>query len=98
MRALDKLAINDKVQHLLLYAFLPAFHERRRNLVVLLLLVPAMGVLLEFGQLYSPGRSFDTHDMLANAAGVVIGASIGLALRPKSYLGPASLPHSAGTA
>ncbi len=84
MRALDKLAIDDKVQHLLAYAllaFLPAIHERRRNLVVLLVMAPAMGVFLEFGQLYSPGRTFDVHDMLANAAGVAIGAAIGLALR-----------------
>ena len=84
MLALDKLAINDKVQHLLAYcflAFLPAIHEGRRNLAVLLVMAPALGVLLEFGQLYSPGRSFDVYDMVADAAGVIIGAAVGWALR-----------------
>ncbi len=84
MRALDKLAINDKVQHLLAYAllaFLPAIHERRRTVALLIFLAPTLGVFLEYGQLYSPGRSFDVRDMLANAAGVGIGAAIGLALR-----------------
>src|SRR5260370_30284733 len=84
MRALDKLAINDKVQHLLAYAllaFLPAIHERRRTVALLIVLAPTLGVFLEYGQLYSPGRSFDVRDMLANAAGVGIGAAIGLALR-----------------
>ena len=85
MRTLDKLDINDKVQHILAYAalgFLPAIHERRRTLAVLLVLAAALGVLLEYGQLYSPGRSFDVYDMLADAIGIVIGAAIGLSLRP----------------
>ncbi len=71
MRALDKLAINDKVQHLLAC----------RTVALLIVLAPTLGVFLEYGQLYSPGRSFDVRDMLANAAGVGIGAAIGLALR-----------------
>jgi len=89
MRALDKLDVNDKVEHLLAYAvlaFLPAIHERRRNLVVVLILAAALGVLLEFGQLYSPGRSFDIYDMLADAVGIIIGTVAGLPLRPVIHL------------
>ena len=84
MRALDKLDINDKVQHLLAYAvlaFLPALHERLRKLAVLLLIAAALGVLLEYGQLYSPGRTFDVHDMLADVLGIALGTAIGLPLR-----------------
>src|SRR3979490_1234534 len=86
IQALERLHINDKVQHALAYAvlaLLPVLHEQRRNSVALLLLIAvAMGVLLEFGQLYSPGRSFDTHGMLADVAGIIIGAGAGLLLRP----------------
>jgi VanZ family protein len=39
-------------------------------------------VLLEFGQLFSPGRSFEIGDMLADAAGVIAGMSLGLWIRP----------------
>lgn len=84
MVALDTLDINDKLEHLigyLLLALLPAIHERRRVVAVLVPLLPVLGVALEFGQLYSPGRSFDTYDMLADVVGVIIGAVLGLALR-----------------
>ena len=39
---------------------------------------------LEFGQLYSPGRSFELGDMAADAVGVIAGAFLGLlvGLRP----------------
>ena len=84
MRALDRLDVNDKVQHLLAYAvlaFLPALHERLRKLAVLLLIAAALGILLEYGQLYSRGRTFDVHDMLADGLGIALGTAIGLPLR-----------------
>src|SRR6266852_4876989 len=85
IQTLGRLHINDKVQHALAYAvlaLLPVLHEQRRNSVALLLLVAvAMGILLELGQLYSPGRSFDTYDMLADVAGIMVGVAIGLLLR-----------------
>lgn len=86
MRTISALHVNDKVQHGLAYTFLawlPVLHERHRRAAVLLVLMAALGVLLEFGQLYSPGRSFDTHDMIADFAGIVIGAVIGLYLRSR---------------
>ena len=85
MRTIAALHINDKVQHTLAYlslAFLPALHERRRRLAHITLGLVALGVLIEFLQLWSPGRSFEVGDMLADAAGVIVGASIGLWARP----------------
>lgn len=84
MRALDELSINDKLEHVIAYlllALLPAIHERRRILVPLLPTTLLMGILLEFGQLYSPGRSFDVYDMLADGVGVLVGTAFGLASR-----------------
>jgi VanZ family protein len=84
IQALDRLHINDKVEHAMAHAalaLLPVLHEQRRRQIVLILIVAAMGILLEFGQLYSQGRSFDTRDMLADIVGVIIGATTGLLLR-----------------
>jgi len=84
IQALDRLHINDKVEHAMAYAalaLLPVLHEQGRRQIALILIVAAMGILLEFGQLYSPDRSFDTRDMLADIVGVVIGATTGLLLR-----------------
>ncbi len=85
IQTIGKLHVNDKVEHGLAYAVLalfPMLHERARRAAVILVLMAAMGVLLEFGQLYSPGRSYDTHDMMADFAGVAVGAVIGRCLRP----------------
>src|SRR4051812_21956477 len=85
MRAINELHVNDKVQHYVGYAllgFLPALHERRRTLTLLLLFSAVMGVLLEVGQLYSPERSLDVFDMVADFMGIVSGSLLGVALRP----------------
>ena len=85
MRALAHFGISDKLLHFGAYAvlaFLPALHERRLELVAAILAVIAMGALLEFAQLYSPGRSFEIADMVANAAGALCGLVLGLPLRP----------------
>jgi VanZ family protein len=86
MQAIAALHINDKVLHVTAYvllAFLPSLHERQRRLAFIALGLVALGVLLEFGQLLSPGRSFEIADMAADAAGVVAGASVGLWARPR---------------
>ena len=69
MAAIDSLGVSDKFQHCGAYAvlaFLPCIYERRRVAGMLLVFAAAMGVLLEFGQLFSPGRSFDVYDMPRN--------------------------------
>jgi VanZ family protein len=40
-----------------------------------------LGVLLEPGQHYSPGRTVELGDVLANGAGVSCGALLGLPIR-----------------
>ena len=85
MQMIAALHVNDKALHSIAYmslAFLPALHERCRRFAYIAPGLVALGVLLEFGQLWSPGRSFEIGDMLADAAGVIVGASIGLWARP----------------
>jgi VanZ family protein len=84
MLAIESLGLSDKFEHCVAYAvlaFLPCLHERRRPLIMLLLLTAAAGILLEFGQLLSPGRSFDLYDMLADGVGIVIGGAAALPVR-----------------
>jgi glycopeptide antibiotics resistance protein len=35
-----------------------------------------LGAALEIGQLFSPGRSCDWHDLLANVCGILAGAAL----------------------
>jgi VanZ family protein len=85
MEMLDALGINDKVEHVLAYlslAFLPALHESRRRLAFVAPLLVALGVALEFGQRLSPGRDFESGDMIADAVGVTAGVAMGLWAKP----------------
>ncbi len=84
MQVIGYLQINDKLLHFLGYAVLgalPALHETRRALAVLSATLIAVGIALEYGQLFSPGRSFELLDMAADAAGVACGVIIGLLVR-----------------
>ena len=72
-------------QHFAAYAalaFLPALHERRIFLAWAAAGLVALGVFLEFGQLFlSMGRFFELGDMAADAIGVCLGMAFGLPLR-----------------
>src|SRR5689334_8886991 len=84
IKALERLAISDKIEHFGAYAalaFLPAIHERRRIVMAAALGAVAMGIGLEFGQLYSNARSFELADMIADALGVCFGLGIGIPAR-----------------
>jgi VanZ family protein len=84
MKALDSLNINDKLEHVAAYvvlSFLPALHERRPFIIAAALGCAALGVALEFGQLLSGWRDFEIGDMVADAAGVIIGLAIAVPLR-----------------
>ena len=55
IQKIGELHVNDKVEHGLAYlvlGLLPVLHERLRRAALILVLVAAVGVLLEFGQLY----------------------------------------------
>ncbi len=85
LRVVESFVSSDKLQHFLAYAILallPTLHEPRRVLAKFLLFTVVMGLILEFGQVLSPGRSFDLYDMLADGVGIVVGAAVGFLLRP----------------
>ena len=85
MVAIGRLHINDKVQHFCAYLALSSlpvigFRDRRRGIVAGLSMF-VLGVLLEGGQHFSPGRAVELGDVLANGAGVSCGALLGLPIR-----------------
>ncbi len=84
LRALEQLHISDKLQHLVAYAvlaFLPAVHERRRFIICAAVAVVALGVALEYGQLFSGWRDFEVRDMIADGVGVCFGLASGIPMR-----------------
>lgn len=91
LRFIDRLHISDKIEHLLAYAvltFLPTIHERRRFGFAAATGAVALGVGLEFAQLYSGWRDFEVRDMLADAIGVVSGAAAAIPLRSVEIVRP----------
>jgi VanZ family protein len=85
MTAVGRLHINDKVQHFCAYlalSLLPVigFRDRRRGLMAGLSMF-LLGILMEAGQHFSPGRAVELGDVLANGAGVSCGALLGLPIR-----------------
>jgi VanZ family protein len=77
--------INDKVLHFGAYlalSLLPVigFRDRRRGLVAGLSMF-LLGILMEAGQHYSPGRAVELGDVIANGAGVSFGTLLGLPIR-----------------
>jgi hypothetical protein len=85
MIAIGRLHVWDKLQHFGAYlalSFLPVigFRDRRKGLMAGLSMF-LLGVLMEAGQHFSPGRSPELGDVLANGAGVSCGALLGLPFR-----------------
>ncbi len=82
---ISRLRINDKVMHFCAYlalSLLPVigFKDRRRGLRAGLSMF-FLGVLMEAGQHFSPGRSVELGDVIANGAGVSCGALLGQPIR-----------------
>ena len=85
MAAIGSLHINDKAMHFCAYLALASvpvigFRDRRRGIVAALSMF-VLGVLLEGGQHFSPGRAVELGDVIANGAGVGCGALLGLPIR-----------------
>ena len=80
MRLIDRAGVNDTVEHFAAYAVLAAlpslglFRPRRLQAIVVFLFL--LGTLLELAQIFSPGRTCDWHDLLANSGGIVAGAAL----------------------
>ena len=80
MHLIDQGGINDKVEHFTAYAVLAAFPNLRssrcRRIGAAMVFLFLMGAALELGQLFSPGRTCDWHDLLANVCGILAGVAL----------------------
>jgi VanZ family protein len=84
IQALDRLQISDKFEHVAAYlvlALLPALHEKRRFVLLSAVGAIALGVGLEYVQLYSGWRDFEFADAIADAIGVCVGLGAGIVVR-----------------
>ncbi len=82
---IGRLHISDKVMHFCAYlalSLLPVigFRDRRRGIVIGLSMF-LLGILMEIGQHFSPGRAVELGDVIANGAGVSCGALLGQSIR-----------------
>jgi VanZ family protein len=85
MVAVGRLHVKDKVMHFCAYLALSSlpvigFRDRRRGIRAGLSMF-LLGLLLEAGQHFSPGRAVELGDVLANGAGVGCGTLLGLPIR-----------------
>jgi VanZ family protein len=85
MVAVGRLHINDKVLHFCAYvalSLLPVigFQDRRRGIVAGVSMF-VLGLLLEGGQHFSPGRAVELGDVIANGAGVSCGVLLAPPIR-----------------
>lgn len=85
MVAISHLHIHDKVQHFCAYLALSSlpvigFEDRSRGIKAGLAMF-FLGILMEGGQYFSPGRAVELGDVIANGAGVGCGALVGLPVR-----------------
>ena len=85
MVAVGRLHISDKVLHFCAYvalSLLPVigFPDRRRGIVAGVSMF-VLGVLLEGGQHFSPGRAVELGDVIANGAGVSCGVLLAPPIR-----------------
>lgn len=76
------LGLSDKLAHFAGYAAMAAgiagFAHRPREIARWALLAVAMGGLIEVAQGFTPTRSPDPLDFLANTAGVAVGAAVAI--------------------
>ena len=82
---LDSLSLSDKAEHYAVYAllmFLPALHERKGFVITAAIGALALGIALEFAQLYTGWRDFEVGDMIADLIGICFGLAVGIAMRP----------------
>jgi len=82
---IGRLHINDKVMHFCAYfalSLLPVigFRDRRKGLMAGISMF-FLGILMEAGQHFSPGRAVELGDVVANGVGVSCGTLLGLPIR-----------------
>ena len=78
----------DKVYHFLSYgwlAILPIFgYAKKQRALIASVSMIFLGIGLEIGQIFVPGRTFSFLDILANSLGVFIGIGFGLYLKKRA--------------
>ena len=77
----------DKLYHFAAYGWLAVlpmvgFRNRKAAMPASLSMM-ILGILLEIGQYYIPGRAFSYIDMSANGLGVLVGVALGNSARPR---------------
>jgi len=86
MHLMGRMAFGDKALHFSAYlvlALLPVVSFERARLGVLTgALMILLGLALEGGQWFTPGRQVEFNDLMANGVGVMCGILLGLPLRP----------------
>jgi len=90
-RDLPQVGLSDKLEHVIAYAGMAltgclAF-PRLPAFLRLLVLLPALGIALEFCQMLVPGRSAEVADAVADTIGVLLVIVPALALRALSRRG-----------
>jgi VanZ family protein len=85
MVAVGRMHVSDKVLHFCAYLALSSlpvigFRDRRRGVVAGVSMF-VLGILMEAGQHFSPGRAVEFGDVIANGAGVSCGTLLGLPIR-----------------
>ena len=93
--ALPPVSIGDKVEHVIAYTTLGLLGGAsfERSVVRTILGLAAFGLLIECLQAFSPGRSPDAVDALADIIGACVGAGAAVALR---YVTPIAIDKNAG--
>ena len=77
----------DKIEHVIAYCWLAllwvlASREKKTVGVAAIMLV-VLGVVLEYGQTFIPGRMCALDDMFANVFGVLIGVALGMYVKSR---------------
>lgn len=86
--ALPPATIGDKAEHLIAYALLGLLGgvSSERGVLRTILALAAFGIAIELLQTFSPGRSPDVLDALADIVGACLGCGAAAALRPMTSM------------
>lgn len=95
--ALPPTSISDKVEHVIAYAVLGLLGaaSSERSVIRVILGLAVFGIAIELLQTFSPGRSPDLLDVLADIAGATLGSGLVIPLR---YMTSLLIDKSAGSA
>jgi VanZ family protein len=89
-QAMPAIGVSDKFEHFCAYGSLMFVGglslQLRRSLIAMGIALFFLGIALEMGQAFSPGRSPDLSDAVANTSGILLASIVLVLLRP-DFLG-----------